>query len=485
VPRFPATEQFVEASADTEIIGADTYDLIVALAEALGRPVKTLLALAPNNDPFFAGRGARREGAEWFAELWNRFGFGPGTHIRRVHYILVSQGEPIIWIDGTAYQNTDNCWYNLKTSSRDARYLRLVPIEHFDDRRNDGVHEYLFSSAQAATLTVEEANHLSTDLSALWWLSSGLCEPSDYVFEPPVVDQRYHIELWAEKTTMNDVLLDLGQLYGLNVVAATGEISLTHCHRLVERAKTIGRPVRILYNTDFDPGGMSMPVAAARKIEFLIRRDALDLDIQLRPIVLTHEQCVHYRLPRTPIKESESRGEKFEERFGKGATELDALEALHPGELRRLLVNEINRYHDYDLDDRVAEAAEGVRGELGEIRDGILYRHKATLAALRKDLGELVRKINAELKRIAGRYAKAFKKITERHNELQTKITEELEDEAPDVDGGMEWPEPDEGDEDDDPLFDSTRDYVEQADRYKQHQGQPTERKTRKNGGEP
>ena len=40
-----------------------------------------------------------------------------------------------------------------------------------------------------------------------------------------------------------------------------------------------------------------------------------------------------------------------------------------------------------------------------------------------------------------------------------------------------DWPEPREGDEDDDPLFDSTRDYVEQVDRYKQHQGKPTGRK--------
>jgi hypothetical protein len=34
-------------------------------------------------------------------------------------------------------------------------------------------------------------------------------------------------------------------------------------------------------------------------------------------------------------------------------------------------------------------------------------------------------------------------------------------------------PEPDDGDEDDDPLFDSTREYVEQIDRYKEHQGKP------------
>ena len=80
-----------------------------------------------------------------------------------------------------------------------------------------------------------------------------------------------------------------------------------------------------------------MPVAVARKIEFALD-GATDLDIKLDPIVL---------LPRAvrastgcrgrPIKETERRGALFESRFGAGATELDALEALHPGELARIV----------------------------------------------------------------------------------------------------------------------------------------------------
>jgi hypothetical protein len=37
----------------------------------------------------------------------------------------------------------------------------------------------------------------------------------------------------------------------------------------------------------------------------------------------------------------------------------------------------------------------------------------------------------------------------------------------------IDWPEPEEGDEDPDPLFDSTRNYMEQLDRYREHQGKP------------
>jgi hypothetical protein len=141
--------------------------------------------------------------------------------------------------------------------------------------------------------------------------------------------QRVQIESWAEKTTVNDILIPLAERYGAHLVTGAGELSATACSLCVERAKQDGRPVRILYVSDFDPAGQSMPVAVARKIEFLVRDGNLDLDIQVRPVLLTAQQCERYALPRTPIKETELRAGAFEARYGTGATELDALEALH------------------------------------------------------------------------------------------------------------------------------------------------------------
>ena len=79
-----------------------------------------------------------------------------------------------------------------------------------------------------------------------------------------------------------------------------------------------------------------MPKAVARKVEFTIAKFGLDVDLQLIPLVLTPDQCRQYRLPRTPIKDTEKRKDKFEQTFGVGATELDAMEALYPGELAKL-----------------------------------------------------------------------------------------------------------------------------------------------------
>jgi hypothetical protein len=55
-------------------------------------------------------------------------------------------------------------------------------------------------------------------------------------------------------------------------------------------------------------------------------------------------------------------------------------------------------------------------------------------------------------------------------------IEQDLEAEAPDP-GEFDWPDPPEGW--DDPLLDTSREYVEQVDRYKEHQGKKTARKAR------
>jgi hypothetical protein len=299
----------------------------------------------------------------------------------------------------------------------------------------------------------------------------------DFVFNQPVIAQRYQIEIWIEKSTMMDVLDPLARRFNLNIVSGVGEISEVRCRELVERALASGRPVRIIYVSDFDPAGRSMPLAAARKIEFELRKRGLDLDIQLRPVVLTHEQCVRYRLPRTPIKESERRGKAFEERFGEGATELDALEALHPGELSRILEQEIRRYYDDGLEDRTTKAAEEFESELSEIQGTVIEPYRDEIEALRQQHRNLGRHWGKQTKALSDEY----RRIAERFNSISHAISKSLTAQMPDLDD-VNWPEADQGDEVEDPLFDSHREYVEQIDRYKKHQGKPTARRSR-NGG--
>jgi hypothetical protein len=332
-------------SGDTE----EDYPL-KRLAGELERPITSLQALAGHTDPYLAPRPFRRAPAEWFSRLYTKLEILPGSHVRRIFYRVVSQQSPVLLPDGEPFENTLECWTFLCNASRDARYLGLIPVNAIIDRRNPDPEIYFTDEEEsAAEISVDDGGvELSADTS-VFYDGPQISLPS-LILTDPVIAQRYHIEIWCEKSTMNDVLLPLGRRYGINIVTAVGEMSATRCEELVDRVRKIGRPVRILYLSDFDPAGQSMPAAAARKIEFFARgpdpEDDIEEDIQLIPVVLTHDQCVQYKLPRIPIKESERRAAKFEARFGEGATELDALEALHPGELERILVEHIHRYYD-------------------------------------------------------------------------------------------------------------------------------------------
>jgi hypothetical protein len=408
------------------------------LSEQTKRPMDDLIVLTRTNDPFNIESSGRKKDAEWFAIQYRRFGFGVGTHVRRIHYRIVSQPLPILMPDGRPYENTMLCSAKLATACRDARYLDLVDIDDFVDRQN---------RESAVNLTELYGRGASLEIEAFGTIEM----PSlpELVFSSPKVLQRYHLELVCEKSTVDEILLPLAQKYEVNANILKGEISLTRCNNIIARAKASGRPCRILYISDFDPAGqVSMPVACARKIEFLIWKKNLDLDIQLRPVVLTHEQCEEYELPRTPIKETERRAAGFEERFGEGATELDALEALHPGALREIIVAEIERYYDTELDEGVADVAAGIDEDIDFANATVHEQYGDEIAALERDCAEL----------------------EERRRSLWERIEASLDTESPSIDD-IEWPESADGDEDDDPLYDSRRSYLDQIERYKRYQG--------------
>src|SRR5262249_51787751 len=88
---------------------------------------------------------------------------------------------------------------------------------------------------------------------------------------PPAIAERYMLEIWVEKSTLNDVVVPLGLELHVNIVTGVGDMSSTKCDEFVERARRSGKPVRVLYVSDFDPQGENMPCGVARKIEFALR----------------------------------------------------------------------------------------------------------------------------------------------------------------------------------------------------------------------
>jgi hypothetical protein len=428
------------------------YATIKELARERGCRVTDLIALAPNNDPMYAGKPADRQMAEWFADLWNTFGYYRGVHIRRVHYQIISQSPSVRMPNGKPYENTETCWDFLSQASKMARYLDLVDPGAFDDRRNPE------AVINAETTPPEPRIEVYSNL----WNAPELpefAEPPYYLLDDYRGNQRYMIEVWCEKSTMNDVLRPLCERYGANLQTGLGELSITATLAVARRIEEADKPTRIFYVSDFDPAGQSMPVAVSRKIEYFLRNQAIDADVRLVPIVLTAEQVQQYHLPRTPIKETEKRAGKFEDRYGAGAVELDALEALYPGTLDEVLSAAIEQYYDTSLADQVNEKRRAVEDAFEEVRSEVLGPHQEAIERLRRRYEQ----IRADFAERLGSYNNDLRQLYEQ-------ISRELREQSIDL-ADHPIPEAQEADEDDSALYDSYREYLDQITAYKAFQG--------------
>ena len=400
------------------------YERIKAMAKQCGVSYRSLIALSPQNDPFYSGTEGDIEKAEWFADLWHRAGYTSGVHLRKLHYWAVSKKpqlpRPITWDkkrrSSDVYVNNDACWKYLCLASKMARYLGYVRVEDVADKKSPAPH------VNADYRTFGPDYYIQAPDLDNWYVSVSGFNKS--------IAQPYHLEVWCEKSTMDDVLRPVCSRYLANLVTFEGEVSVTACHKLIERVRRADKPARIFYISDFDPAGNSMPVAMSRKVEFLSQD--LDLDIRVDPLVLTLDQVQHYQLPRVPIKESETRAASFEDAFGAGAVELDALEALHSGSLRRIVSDALSDYYSEEAREETRRKERELRAEVQRKVDVVTSQYADQLEALR----DMIAALNAVSVDLA---------------DYQIKPHE------PKADEPNGW------------LFDSQRDYTKQIGYYKAH----------------
>jgi hypothetical protein len=475
------------------------YAAIKELAAKLGRPASTLIALTDDRDPFYV-TPARLGSARWFARVWAVLDPPAGVHLRRLHYRFVSlpadQRPPKL--DGSPYENTERDWKIFSAASADARALGLVDAALFTDRRA-GEPIFVANDSDRAGDTASVFVFGGETPQAPRESAFGFYyAPKEYALPPlgpsigviaPRFAEPYALEIWAEKSTMNDVLEPMARRLNVTLIAGVGELSQTHCVWHVNRVLAHHKPTRILYVSDHDPSGDRMPVSVARKIEYLLRRDGHDLDNRLDPLVLTREQVERYRLPRIPIKDSDKGKRNFEERHAEGAVELDALEALHPGELGRIAEEAIARYRDPTrrADQENEAIAAQANADCRRIRQDVLTEFAARVAELGEAFEAMRSAIEPRQEALAAIAAAASEQSLEhveainaeteafyqRAAELRDRIAETTADRTPDADE-FEWVSPTPADEGDDALFDSSRSYLEQIDRYKAQLGQPT-----------
>lgn len=444
----------------------------IALARKLDvARADTLLAMSRNYDPFQKGTPAHWRNARWFAELWERFGYSSGVHLRRMHYRIGSTPDPRS-AAGKPYENTERCFGKLCVAGSEARILGLVDPEHFEDRRNPAARLYIQprweppepswdwrdgAIFQPPGSELPEIGRWDLEVpdwsmpSIRSWLSSGVPGGFDWP-EPTVFGYDYHdddqpvlVEVWIEKTTMDDILVPLCQGMRVNLVRAAGFESITNIVGLLRRAERHRKPAHVVYVSDYDPAGERMPVVVARQVEFWREALGIDAEVSVEQVALTREQVAAYDLPTAPIKDSDRRKAGFEARNGEGAVELDALEALHPGTLAETVAHAIRPYVDPTLAGRLEDterqaASDAVIELMGATRplDEQLAVVKADIAAVSGGYGERLRELDRELydamaphrERLAELRAEAdeaLEPFRERLEELADELADDLE----------------------------------------------------------
>lgn len=473
------------------------------------------LILNPDTDPFNIAAASKRYRAwgRWFCDLFHQFyGFDlrNPAHLRRIHYRLVSNDTPIpmvgsnaqdyevspIWIvprgskkkkgekagdeRPNVYLNTNECWLRLCKAAKWARVLDMIDSDRIIDNRSPD-----------AILNDWDQHRNASPVQPAWAINTHSFDLDEfaldeiYLPDPPPqprlaiegirwYEQRYshYIEVWVEKSTMNDILEPICKENGITFQTGVGEMSITRVRELMKRIVELDRPARIFYLSDFDPGGISMPMSVARKAEYAVRCDHPGLDLQVVPLAMSREQVAQYGLPTIPLKETEGRGDKFKERQEvDGAVELDALEALHPGELARIVTDAISPF-------RLADSE--WRDDLLSLDSRLTRQATAVNTECRKRYGDELDELGNEFERIWDRIEMRFLDLQEQGKEQIAEWIAKAKPVYDEARGYLEANRP-QLDPDDiptpglirhpDPLMDSEFSYTQQMRRYRRHTG--------------
>lgn len=344
---------------------------LLKLKKRLGLTLKSVkrtsrgsFVLRPDADPFLCGKSSQHEAAKWILPLWRKYreaqiaalGRFAQPYERGCHYYWVVKPDLPLMPNGKPYLNTKRCWYWLL----DYCFGSAIHLDYLDPREitdlrhpipNDAA-EYLSSSELVeSNSSIEEILQDKVD-SLVDELIDRVVDASPFYAASAYYP--YHVEVWIEKQGVGNLLLPLHREYRFTLQRLEGEASRRRALELCfERAVKSGKPVRVFYMSDFDPGGREMPVNAARKMEWAREKYCPEVEIKFKPIALTPEQVRQYKLPKKPIEKPDPRQDRFELLYGEGYTEIDSLEAIYPGELSRIVEGAIKPYIDEEALDLI------------------------------------------------------------------------------------------------------------------------------------
>jgi hypothetical protein len=368
-------------------------------AEAAGVKPADLLVLSPKSDPFNETKASRRD-AEWFANQVARFKPSGEVHLRGMYYRILASGD-VKLPDGSKFVGTFATARMIESAGKHARYLGLVAFNRIIDERAAPPEFYDVDGERANPETTQSRRLIVTGGAAAVVAVPALSAllPRLDATEVELPRQPFRICMVGEKTSLGDVLRPIAREVHAELLLETGEISESHAYGIAARADHDGRPLRILYFTDFDPGGWQMPVSLARKLQAHIVREFPNLDVRLIRVALTLDQVELHELPDSPIKKGEKRAKAWRAYWGREQVEIDALAVLQPDVLDRIARAAVAPYFDASLEQQFAEAT-----ALPDDLDAWLRRqpaYKATRSAIRSARAQADAAVKALSKAVA------------------------------------------------------------------------------------
>ena len=158
-------------------------------------------------------------------------------------------------------------------------------------------------------------------------------------------DFDYSAEVWLEKEALAGTILPVTKKYRVRLVPTRGYASETILHSAVEQAHYEGKQKLYIFTLyDFDRSGQDARAAVARGLEEM-GRTMFGVEVDHRPIALTHQQVMDMTLPSRPPKRTSGADKNWPYPI---AVELDAmppdvLRGLVQAELEELMPDHFRR----------------------------------------------------------------------------------------------------------------------------------------------
>lgn len=345
----------------------ETKSKILEEAKELGLTKSDASVLS--TDPFLVGSEKDYENAKWAARLWDTMMARrkKEIHLRGFHYWMqvvnsvkygskhltpaqlkklmkafeitnIQEMDGFLKPDRKPYAQADPAkdWILLLRGVQMARYLGIGTWDNLIELKHPNPTDHDNYWVGAGLQKSGDIDIQDVIMSKLLGLTNDFL--SEVLYYCPKYHnkgyQTYHLEVWIEKQSMTPIIEPICKKYGACYQPLVGQSSIEKVEMASDRAIRAareGKKTRIWYLADWDRYGHSMISAVARKLEFFCRNE--DLDIKLTRLALNEDQIEEYALPKAP-------------KHGEAVVELDALDAVYPGELGKIVEKALKPYHD-------------------------------------------------------------------------------------------------------------------------------------------